>query len=105
MSASLDDVVTALKKLVSLLSGDDKLPGTWAYSTAATVTPPAGAIVIAVSCHSSAGGTCAIFGGSAVAVPAGASFSPPIPYGSLVGDGAKQVVFVGTDAQFVAWVV
>lgn len=86
------------------------LPGTPGYFAGAsgTVTLPAGAVLIAVTAHASAGGaTCTIFGGQAIPIVSGApAFSLDLKHANYVaaGTGAQaQLVFTGTDHYFVHW--
>src|SRR5260221_3823286 len=70
--------------------------GTWSYAsgTSGTVTVGAGKRVIGIGCHSTAGGSITINGGSSVPVPANVGFAIE-PNGNLV---APTIIFTRTDS-------
>jgi hypothetical protein len=75
------------------------LQGTWGYraGTSGTVNIAAGARVIGLAAHSTAGGSFTVNGGDSVPVPAGTGISIS-PWGQLV---APVLVFTSTDSFFV----
>lgn len=81
--------------------------GTWRYAAGAsgTITLPKGATLKQIIVHSTAGGTVAIFGGTAIPVIAGTGFA--IRFGHDVAVAAETpgadvtIVFTGTDSYFV----
>lgn len=86
------------------------LTGTPGYASGAsgTVTVPADATVLQIIAYSTAGGTCSIFNGQSIPIPANA---PPVTLDfhhrlfAASGTGANaQIVFTGTAMYFVHWV-
>jgi hypothetical protein len=80
-----------------------------AAGAAGTVTLPAGAVLILLTVHSTAGGSFTLFGGPAVAVIANAApifleFNHTLWQAQGVGAQA-QIVFATTDHYWLNWVV
>lgn len=96
------------------------MPGTWhdlvgpvAYvaGTSGTVTIPAGAVVIAIVAHASAGGAAmTLFAGPSVPVPSGEALSLHFLHtlwqsrNNTAAAGSQDIVFTGTDQYFVEYV-
>jgi hypothetical protein len=89
------------------------LVGPFAYAAGSsnTVTMPASAIVTQIIAHSSAGGSVAIFGGTAIPIPVQTAVGSPWviafqhdccqPHG---GGASAQIVFTGTDSYYVEYI-
>jgi hypothetical protein len=83
------------------------MQGTWRYAAGAsgTVTLPVGATLKQIIVHSTAGGTVAIFGGTAIPVVAGTGFAirfgHDVAVSSETPGGGTTIVFTGTDSYFV----
>lgn len=75
--------------------------------SAGTVTLPVGAVLIRVWCHSTAGGTCTIFGGDSIPIVANVSpFEVDFKHALFIATAAAPtVVFTTTDSYFVHYVV
>lgn len=81
--------------------------GNWAYAAGAsgTVTLPEGAVVLQIVAYSTAGGTIAIFGGTAIPVIATTQFSrhPVEPSLMVAKQSANTIVFTTTTSYYVEY--
>lgn len=82
--------------------------GKWAYQAGAagTVTLPEGAVVVQIYARSTAGGTVAIFGGTAIPIIATTDFYrlPCNPSQMVVPSSNKTIVFTTTTSYFVEYI-
>lgn len=71
----------------------------YAAGASGTVNVPSGSSTIAITAHSTAGGSVAIGGGASIPIPANGQFFD----GATSYPGPLAIVFAGTDQYYVSW--